>query len=240
MTRPHGSRSMGSPRLTDRQIARARLTTMTAAPVAMKIASANRMTAPIRANASRWRRLAGHRRRGHGKVDQGRPIDDREDDQQPHLAARPRQPGGPDRDDDEDDEPDERRATEGLPELDRSRVDDEGGREGEHRDREEHQEEVGPPRRGGPDEVAAPRPAEPDREDQPDHRRTRSARRARRIAPRVIVRRSGTRPAARSRRGARAPARPRPSGPSRGGRACRSPRSARRGSRGRRRRPAGG
>ena len=99
-TRPHGRRSTGSPRAMNRQMARARLTTMTTAPVAMKIATAKTTTAPRRWNgpispagpAIAWRR--------HHEVPQRRCDDDRQHDEQPFLPGRARGAGRPDGEDD--------------------------------------------------------------------------------------------------------------------------------------------
>ena len=99
-TRPHGSRSTGSPRVMDRQTARARLTTMTAAPVAMKIATAND---DDRAQALERTDVAGRPRdrlRRHREVAQRSCDDDRQDHEQPFLPGRARGPGGPDGEDD--------------------------------------------------------------------------------------------------------------------------------------------
>ncbi len=137
-TRPQGSRSMDSACVTIRHDRADEAQQITAAPVAMRMATAKTMTAPNRPSGSV------------GPVEIGPLVITRPTRARPSTTARPptiaearvRRAGVEQRAERpaEDHEPDERRAGEGAAQDDGSRIDGDGAGQGQHRDRQQEQE----------------------------------------------------------------------------------------------------
>ena len=157
--------------------------------------------------------IAGGRRRQRHETEA---IGGDQRDGLPGLHPQPAGVHGVERGAAEDDQPDKGSSRQRLAQDERSRIDGHGAGEGQHRDGQQHQEQVRPPRRVGrchercraERRSAQPGTPETDRQDQPDDVSTSGGNRAR-----TAFSLTGERAGPRSRHGPTARGHPRPSAP---------------------------